>query len=971
MQLPYKWLFILYLLCLPVLSSYGGQTIALTSDCYAVFDGSGIEVTVTITNQGMAVVYCTELHAALENQSIYVPGPDELQPGAGDALNVRFTVPAARGHLPVEITVSYQDSAGSRHSIVDVISVLTTDINVMPQYPTLRMPEKIRLPPLRKSKKFSISLRDTREAQPHSTIEWHLPENFSIRQTAANQREKRSQDIAFIIEAVPEVRAGRYRGYLLLKQLSSDLSFSESRPFTIIVPSRKAIVKWLQLCVIAGGLMLIASFFCGWFRPGKRKHEYTVSINFDYIVLALILLYIGWHIPPRLLFINAPVVGGDTPAHLYIAARLQESLIHEVRIINWASGWWCGFPLFQYYFPLPYLIVALAGFGMPLNIAFRIVSVSGIFALPLTAYIAGRYLQLRRPAPVFMALASLPVIFDSSHTMWGVNTASTLAGMIANSISFALIPLVLAIVIRASHRKSLRIHSVLPLVLLILSHFFTSLLTAIALTGLLIAGNMRQKVRRLRNMAVPAGLSLLLTAWWWLPLLAKMPFSMEFGSNWQIDLLTTLPLMVWPAVFFFSLAFRTRHPPTKDTLRVLAVMGIAAVLLFLYGHRLSAVFVNVRLWPFIIWSIMTGGSIGLAGIWHHLTYQRLNIILLLLIIFCVTGSGEHYTKIRAEWNYRGAQQLDGYDLFNQMVTAVSDTPGRLAYEMHPHNKALGSSRIFEMTPYLNGKAVLEGGLVNSAAGALLAYYIQSETSKSYAGLPPLVTPAKFNPPNAVRHLELANVSHFVARSKSLKQAMDLFPEWRKTDDFGPWTLYESLSQNKNYVTVLQAPLSTVRLTRAQMKQAAMAWIQTHTYLNQPYILLQEGQDTPDSALPPVSYEDYLKMLNIKEEDFDHEKLYGNTGAVIYDEEITDNSIRFKTTAPGAPHLIKVSWFPNWQVRGASEVYALTPFFILVYPEQTEVELYYGFTAADRLGHLLSLCGALIAFIMLYKEKVKR
>ena len=43
-----------------------------------------------------------------------------------------------------------------------------------------------------------------------------------------------------------------------------------------------------------------------------------------------------------------------------------------------------------------------------------------------------------------------------------------------------------------------------------------------------------------------------------------------------------------------------------------------------------------------------------------------------------------------------------------------------------------------------GKPILEGGLVNSAAGSMFSYYIQSETSMNCAGFPTIVHPATFD-----------------------------------------------------------------------------------------------------------------------------------------------------------------------------------------------------------------------------------
>ena len=53
-------------------------------------------------------------------------------------------------------------------------------------------------------------------------------------------------------------------------------------------------------------------------------------------------------------------------------------------------------------------------------------------------------------------------------------------------------------------------------------------------------------------------------------------------------------------------------------------------------------------------------------------------------------------------------------------------------------------------------------------------------------------------------------------------------------------------------------------------------------------------------------------------------------SMIRMESVTDNEIRFETTAPGLPHIVKMSYFPNWKVEGAKRIYLVSPSFLLVY-----------------------------------------
>ena len=89
-----------------------------------------------------------------------------------------------------------------------------------------------------------------------------------------------------------------------------------------------------------------------------------------------------------------------------------------------------------------------------------------------------------------------------------------------------------------------------------------------------------------------------------------------------------------------------------------------------------------------------------------------------------------------------------------------------------------------------------------------------------------------------------------------------------------------------------------------------------------------------------------------------------TEGTVVSEKVEGNKITFETTAIGQPHWIKVSYFPNWHVKGADGPYVASPSFMMVIPRQREVTLYYGRTASNTLGQILTLLGwAIVVFLL--------
>lgn len=708
----------------------------------------------------------------------------------------------------------------------------------------------------------------------------------------------------------------------------------------------------------------------------------------DAAILLGLTAFLLWHLAPLDLLRNTTTVGGDTPAHNYMASHLREQLLHHGRIISWAGGWWGGLPLFQYYFPLPYLLIAALSFIIPFNIAFKLVSVLGILALPASTYTATRLLRLPRPAPIVAAILMVPFLFVHEHTMWGVNIASTLAGMIANSLSFALMLPAIASVWRDTEDGCLRLRSVFLLTLVMASHFFTSVMAVLALTlaPLMILRVHRTASARRQALAVllaEGALALLLMAWWLVPLFAKSAYSMDFGTNWTMTLWKNfppwaaglLPLAVVAILFPLRpsrLLLNSSSEFHSHSIWLFAWMLATALFLFQFGYRLSPVFVNCRLWPFLMFALTMLGAIGLGLLLQPARRQTMAVLTSTVLILSAVAWNEqrpdnlhrrNLMRTWAQWNFRGLELKPSAAVFKNLVLPLRGTPGRLANDLHDDNNRLGSSRIFELAPHLAAKPILEGGLVNSALGSMFAYYIQSETSDTCAGAPPIVKTASFNMDIATRHLELFNVKHFIARSPATQLALRTDPRWKFIQREEQWELFELLTHNGSYVVIpkfLPAVLET-----ANPNQSGMDWIYVPGALDQPFILTNPRTTPLPATLPRVTesqFHDFLRaaatatggVVAAWQVPIPH-----SAGTSVSAETVSDSAIRFHTTAIGQPHIVKISYFPNWQARGADTVFRVTPAFLLVFPRREQVELFYGSTSADSIGRWLTVLGWLL------------
>src|SRR3989338_7803050 len=124
----------------------------------------------------------------------------------------------------------------------------------------------------------------------------------------------------------------------------------------------------------------------------------------DAILLISVYIFLFNYFPLGLMLSETITSGGDTASHYYSAYYMKEYLLPKFRLTGWSMGAYAGAPLFQFYFPLPFLLIALLGYAIPLQIAFKLITILGVFLLPALAYFSFRLFGLKFPMPITGAM---------------------------------------------------------------------------------------------------------------------------------------------------------------------------------------------------------------------------------------------------------------------------------------------------------------------------------------------------------------------------------------------------------------------------------------------------------------------------------------------------------------------------------------------------------------------------------------
>ncbi|MCZ6506036.1 MAG: hypothetical protein O6834_08700, partial [Actinobacteria bacterium] len=321
---------------------------------------------------------------------------------------------------------------------------------------------------------------------------------------------------------------------------------------------------------------------------------------------------------PWLIFTANTPTGGDMGAHVFGPAYLRDNLLSEGRILGWSNDWFAGFPAFYFYFPLPSLVIVAFDLVLPYGVAFKLVTVLGLLALPPAIYFHTRAMKLSRDIALIAAGAGVVFAFLESFSIYGGNVASTLAGEFSYSWSFALSLVYLGLLMKAvrDDRRYAK-WAALALALTALSHVLTTIVVIFASLFVLAwkKGFWRTLVVWLWGFAI--------AAFWALPLLARIGLTSDMAwtplNRWEeifpVELWLLLPIAIPGAIWALRKTSRAA-PMIGATLLPVIYYPLPTVLPDLFPNMFSGAgwkLWNGRLLPYWYFGVAFFAAIGFGA----------------------------------------------------------------------------------------------------------------------------------------------------------------------------------------------------------------------------------------------------------------------------------------------------------------------------------------------------------------------
>ncbi len=739
-------------------------------------------------------------------------------------------------------------------------------------------------------------------------------------------------------------------------------------------------------------------------------------------VVAASLIVLGVMNPHLIVAANTPS-GGDMGAHVLAPAYLRDALLPTGRVLGWSNSWFAGFPIFYFYFPLPSLVIVLLDTVLPYGVAFKVVTVLGLLAMPPAAYVLARSLRFSRLTSMMAAAAAAAFVFMESYTIYGGNIASTLAGEFSYSWSFALSLVYLGLLIRAvrDDRKWVP-WAAAALAAAALSHVLTTMIVVLASVPILL---WRHGAKRA---PVVWGWGFAIAGFWALPLVIRIGLTSDMAWSPLREWYQLFPVEIWimllPAAVGAVWGLRR-------TVRLAPVIFLTLIPLLYYWLPillpawLPEIFTNPRwkLWngrwlPFWYFGVYFLGGIG-AGLGLQVLLRRLperlsawwpRMLLLVgggvayavvsqveraprwaafvaLVPFAIglLGSVQLPSRVMARsmaalvgvvviaggglagvsfvdgwarWNYVGYEGKEGWAEYQALMTQIDQLPpGRVQWEANSELNRYGTPMALMLFPYWSEThPSMEGLFFESSITTPFHFLNAGETSFKPSNPIPGLRYHSFDLDRGLAHLAVYDVRYYVTFTDEAEAEAEAHPALAEVGRADPFVIWELPAGSLVDVASKQPAVYQPETVAAASSQTVPAPARPLTF-NEFALEWYDDLELLDRWVVEEGPADWPRVGSVSEVP---DLALAGSGAVT-DVRLEDHRISFTTTAVGLPHLVKVSYFPNWTAEGAEGPFRATPSLMVVIPTESDVVLEFRRTAAENVGMGLTVIGlALLA-----------
>lgn len=356
-----------------------------------------------------------------------------------------------------------------------------------------------------------------------------------------------------------------------------------------------------------------------------------------------------------------------------------------------------------------------------------------------------------------------------------------------------------------------------------------------------------------------------------------------------------------------------------------------------------------------------------------------------LVVFLISGLGlfapvswlpihttQSFVPSWLRWNYTGYEGKPAYPAYRELMVSMQNVGknygcGQAMWEYNSQQNSYGTPMALMLLPYWTNRCIgsMEGLFFESSATTPFHFVNQSELSASpseaMSGLP-------YNGLNVVlgvQHLQLLGVRYYMAYSPNVVAQANRDPQLKKIETVPAldpsagsntpmgWTWSIYLIRNSAKVE----PLSNLPVVLSGVNPSQASWLKG----------VMPWYDDPKrwSVLPAQTGPSNWTRVALGSTNFPSDPV---DPAKVSNISQNNSSVSFDVSKVDSPVLVKISYFPNWQVKGGDGPYRVGPNLMVVVPTSRHVVVYYGMTPIDYIGYGLTVVSTAIAIAFIVKGR---
>ena len=338
----------------------------------------------------------------------------------------------------------------------------------------------------------------------------------------------------------------------------------------------------------------------------------------------------------------------------------------------------------------------------------------------------------------------------------------------------------------------------------------------------------------------------------------------------------------------------------------------------------------------------------------------------------------------ARWNFTGYEGKPAYGEYHDVVTTMkslgadpSQGCGRAVWENNGELNKYGTTMGLMLLPFWTDGCISSmEGLFFEAAGTTPYHFITAAAMSKQSSNP--VRELRYDNNDAtkgVAYLRALGVKYFMGFTSEAIAAASAQPGLIKVAQSGPWVIFR-VSESDLVVPLTVQPV-VVSMASGDPRER---WLEIGTSW------FQHADEW--AALPADAGPSEWQHIDAKVDLTRREGEPGTSGrrvdivtpaqaiepvvlppVVVGNVEMGQSDVSFSVDKIGVPVLVRVSYFPNWKVDGATGPFRVAPNMMVVIPTSNTVKLHYGSTSLDYMAYLLTFIG--IGVLVRRRRRMRR